>query len=248
MGKKSTRPGLPVPSRRLSRLWHLGRASGDLAAGLGLRGLLELARTRDGEATRIRLSTKHTQRFTDRLAHMRGAVMKMGQLMSMDGTDIFTPEAAEIMAGLRDRAEPMPLGQLNRVLSEELGSDWDRRFRRFDFTPVAAASIGQVHRAEARDGRQLALKIQFPGVRESIDSDIDNLAFLGRVLGLIPKDLDLDPLLAEARRQLHLEADYRAEADALERYGSLVGDGCARGWTWGSCWPAIYRAEAASLD
>jgi predicted unusual protein kinase regulating ubiquinone biosynthesis (AarF/ABC1/UbiB family) len=224
MDKRSMRPGLAVPSRRLSRLWHLGRATGDLAAGLGLRGLLELARNRDGEATRIQLSSKHTQRFTDRLAHLRGAIMKMGQLMSMDGTDILTPEAAEIMAGLRDRAQPMPLGQLNGVLSEELGSDWDRRFRRFDFTPVAAASIGQVHRAEAWDGRRLALKIQFPGVRESIDSDIDNLAFLGRALGLIPKGLDLDPLFAEARRQLHLEADYRAEADALERYGSLVGD------------------------
>lgn len=224
MGKPSKPAGRPVPSRRLSRLWHLGRATTDLAAGVGAKGLIELARSRDGAANRIRLSPEHTQRFTDRLARMRGAAMKMGQLMSMDGTDIFTPEAAEIMASLRDRAEPMPMGQLNRVLSEELGADWDRRFRRFDFTPVAAASIGQVHRAETRDGRRLALKIQFPGVRESIDSDLDNLAFLGRTLGMVPKGLDIAPILEEARRQLHQEADYRAEADALERYAALVGD------------------------
>ena len=224
MNDDSPNLGLPVPSRRLSRLWHLGRATTDLAAGIGLRGMIDLARARGDDGNRIRLSPAATRRFTERLARMRGAVMKMGQLMSMDGTDIFTPEAAEIMATLRDRAEPMPLGQLARVLDAEYGRDWKQRFRRFEFTPIAAASIGQVHRAETRDGRRLALKIQFPGVRESIDSDIDNLGFLGRNLGMVPKGLDIDPMLEQARRQLHQEADYAAEADALEAYGKLIGD------------------------
>jgi len=216
--------GLAVPSKRLARLWHLGRATGDLAAGVGVRGLIELALNRDGGMNRVQLSAAHTQRFTDRLARMRGAAMKMGQLMSLDGSDLLTPEAAEIMASLRDRAQPMPLGQVNEVLSGELGADWDKRFRRFNFTPMAAASIGQVHRAETRDGRHLAIKIQFPGVRESIDSDLDNFTFLGRTLGLAPKGLNLEPVLTAARRQLHQEADYVAEADALEAYGALVGD------------------------
>ncbi|HYN79448.1 MAG TPA: AarF/ABC1/UbiB kinase family protein [Lamprocystis sp. (in: g-proteobacteria)] len=224
MAEPSHPSGLAVPSKRLARLWHLGRATGDLAAGVGVRGLIELARNRDGGMNRVQLSAASTQRFTDRLARMRGAAMKMGQLMSLDGSDILTPEAAEIMASLRDRAQPMPLGQVNEVLSGELGADWDKRFRRFNFTPIAAASIGQVHRAETRDGRHLAIKIQFPGVRESIDSDLDNFAFLGRTLGLAPKALNLEPLLAAARRQLHQEADYLAEADALEAYGALVGD------------------------
>jgi predicted unusual protein kinase regulating ubiquinone biosynthesis (AarF/ABC1/UbiB family) len=128
------------------------------------------------------------------------------------------------MATLRDRAEPMPMSQLMQVLQAEWGRDWNRRFRRFEFQPVAAASIGQVHRAETRDGRRLALKIQFPGVRESIDSDIDNLGFLARTLGIVPKGLDPRPLLDEARRQLRQEADYGAEADALAAYRDLVGD------------------------
>jgi predicted unusual protein kinase regulating ubiquinone biosynthesis (AarF/ABC1/UbiB family) len=216
--------GLAVPSKRLARLWHLGRATGDLAVGVGLRGLIELALNRDGEMNRIRLSPERTQRFTDRLARMRGAAMKMGQIMSLDGSDLFTAESAEIMASLRDRAQPMPLGQVNQILSAELGADWDKRFRRFNFTPMAAASIGQVHRAETRDGRHLAIKIQFPGVRESIDSDLDNLAFLGRTLGLAPRGMNLEPVLATARRQLHQEADYVAEADAQEAYGQLIGD------------------------
>ncbi|WP_295458787.1 AarF/ABC1/UbiB kinase family protein [uncultured Thiodictyon sp.] len=224
MAKPPLSSGLAVPSKRLARLWHLGRASGDLAAGIGMRGLIELALNRDGGIYRPQLSAASTQRFTDRLARMRGAAMKMGQLMSLDGSDLLTPEAAEIMASLRDRAQPMPLGQINQVLSGELGADWDKRFHRFNFTPVAAASIGQVHRAETRDGRHLAIKIQFPGVRESIDSDLDNFSFLGQTLGLAPKGVDLAPVLAAARRQLHQEADYVAEADALEAYGALVGD------------------------
>lgn len=224
MSTTPTRPGMPVPSTRLSRLWHLGRATGDLAAGIGVKGLMELARTRrSAEPSRIRLSPEHTRRFTDRLARMRGAVMKMGQLMSMDGSDIFTPEAAEIMSALRERAEPMPMSQLVEVLEREYGPGWNERFKRFEFTPVASASIGQVHRAETRDGRRLALKIQFPGVRESIDSDIDNLAFLARTLGMAPAGVDLTPYLDGARRQLHQEADYGAEADSLEAYGAGVG-------------------------
>ncbi|NCA70361.1 MAG: AarF/ABC1/UbiB kinase family protein [Sphingobacteriia bacterium] len=224
MSSFSDRPGLAVPSTRLSRLWHLGRATGDLAAGIGVKGLIELARSRNhSESTRIRLSPEQTRRFTERLARMRGAVMKMGQLMSMDGSDIFTPEAAQIMSELRERAAPMPMSQLVAVLEREYGRGWEGVFKRFDFKPLAAASIGQVHRAETRDGRLLALKIQFPGVRASIDSDIDNLALLARTLGMIPAGLDLAPYLEGARRQLHQEADYGAEADALEAYRDRVG-------------------------
>lgn len=214
--------GRPVPSRRLSRLWHLGRAGLDLAAGVGLSGMVKAAR--GGAGSRIELSPAAVQRLTDRLGRMRGAAMKMGQLMSMDGSDVFTPEAAGIMASLRDRAEPMPMSQLVQVLEQEWGGDWKGRFRRFGFTPIAAASIGQVHQAETRDGRRLALKVQFPGVRESIDSDIDNLSLLASTVGMLPKGLDPAPLFAEARRQLHREADYTAEAAALAGYAALVGD------------------------
>jgi predicted unusual protein kinase regulating ubiquinone biosynthesis (AarF/ABC1/UbiB family) len=202
----------------------MGRATTDLAAGIGVRGMIRMARARGDDAGRIRLSPEATRRFTDRLARMRGAVMKLGQLMSMDGSDVFTPEAAEIMSTLRDRAEPMPMSQLVKVLDADWGGDWKRHFRRFEFTPIAAASIGQVHRAETKDGRRLALKIQFPGVRESIDSDIDNIGFLARSIGLVPRGMDPQPLLDEARRQLRREADYAAEAASLTAYRALLGD------------------------
>jgi predicted unusual protein kinase regulating ubiquinone biosynthesis (AarF/ABC1/UbiB family) len=170
------------------------------------------------------LTPADARRLAERLSRMRGAVMKLGQLMSLDGKDLLPPAFVELLAPLRDGAHVMPFSQLVGVLEREYGAGWDKRFRRFAFTPIAAASIGQVHRAETRDGRILALKIQYPGVRESIDSDIDNLALLARLPGLVPAGVDLAPVLAQVRAQLHREADYAAEARALGDYRALLGD------------------------
>jgi predicted unusual protein kinase regulating ubiquinone biosynthesis (AarF/ABC1/UbiB family) len=108
------------------------------------------------------------------------------------------------------------------VLNAEWGPDWYSRFARFDVRPFAAASIGQVHRAVTLDGYDLAIKVQYPGVRASIDSDVDNVATLLRLPGLMPRGMDLSPLLTEAKRQLHAEADYHAEAQHLARFGGLL--------------------------
>src|SRR5205823_8639104 len=95
-------------------------------------------------------------------------------------------------------------------------------FAHFQAHAVAAASIGQVHRARLPDGTELAIKVQYPGVRESIDADVDNVATLLRVSGLLPKELDIAPLLGEAKRQLHEEADYVREGTMLTRYRDLL--------------------------
>ena len=110
------------------------------------------------------------------------------------------------------------------MLGREYGKGWERRFARFDWEPVAAASIGQVHRATTPDGRDLALKIQYPGVARSIASDVDNVAALLRLFNLLPLDLDVAGLATEAKRQLAQEADYVSEARLLERYARLVAD------------------------
>ena len=107
-------------------------------------------------------------------------------------------------------------------MNAQWGQGWLKHFRRFEVRPFAAASIGQVHRAQTLDGHDLAIKVQYPGVRDSIDSDIDNIATLMRLPGLVPAGMNLQPLLAEAKRQLHAEADYLAEADHLARFGALM--------------------------
>lgn len=168
------------------------------------------------------LTPGNMTRLADRLAHLRGAAMKLGQMISMDAGDVLPPELADILARLRERADFMPAKQLDRVLSEEWGRDWRKRFRRFEPRPLAAGSIGQVHRALTRDGRTLAIKVQYPGVAQSIDSDVDNVATLLRVSGLLPKELDIEPLLTAAKEQLREEADYIREGGQMELYAGLL--------------------------
>jgi predicted unusual protein kinase regulating ubiquinone biosynthesis (AarF/ABC1/UbiB family) len=178
-----------------------------------------------GERPRLRtmlLTPGNFQKLADRLSHLRGAAMKLGQMISLDAGDLLPGELTSILAGLRDRANHMPPAQLERVLVREWGKDWRLRLSRFDPTPIAAASIGQVHRATGKDGRTLAIKIQYPGVRESIDADVDNVSTLLRMSGLLPKGLDLGPLLAEAKRQLRDEADYLREAEQMQLFGRLL--------------------------
>jgi len=132
--------------------------------------------------------------------------MKVGQLLSLDAGDLMPPELGAILARLRSDAHPMLMSQLVAVLNCQWGTGWDRHFERFSFTPMAAASIGQVHAARTRDGRNLAIKVQYPGVRQSIGSDVDNVATLLRISGLLPNNLDIEPLLQEAKLQLQAEA------------------------------------------
>ena len=214
----------PVPQGRTRRFLHLGRAVGELAAGAAAEGISRLSRGERPALAQLMLTPGNARRLAERLSQMRGAVMKLGQLMSMDGHGVLPPEFTALLAGLRDRAHGMPATQLAEVLEREYGSGWHKRFRRLTFEPIASASIGQVHRAETHDGRVLALKIQHPGVRQSIDSDVANLALLARTPGLVPAALDPTPLLARLREQLHRETDYFAEARASTDYRARLGD------------------------
>jgi predicted unusual protein kinase regulating ubiquinone biosynthesis (AarF/ABC1/UbiB family) len=216
--------GRAVPRTRLSRFGQFGRLAGGVAGGMIAEGARRLA---EGERPRMRdmlLTPANVTRIADRLSHLRGAAMKLGQMISMDAGDMLPPELADIMARLRQNAFRMPPQQLQTVLAAEWGRDWRTRFSRFDATPIAAASIGQVHHARTRDGRVLAIKVQYPGVAESIDADVDNVATLLRVSGLLPRELDIEPLLAAAKQQLREEADYLREAAQMTLFGSLLGD------------------------
>lgn len=211
-----------VPQARLARLAALGQAAGGVAVGALGEGLRRIARGERPALSEMLLTPANAHRVAGQLSRMRGAAMKLGQMLSMDAGGVLPPEVAAILARLREDAHIMPARQLQDSLAVAWGSGWQDRFATFDLRPFAAASIGQVHRAAARDGRALAIKVQYPGVRDSIDSDIDNVAGLLRLPGLVPAGVDLAPLLAEARRQLHLEADYAAEARHLAAFCGLL--------------------------
>jgi predicted unusual protein kinase regulating ubiquinone biosynthesis (AarF/ABC1/UbiB family) len=214
--------GAAVPTGRTARLLRFGGIASGIAGNVAAGGLRALASGKRPDLAQLLLTPANTLRFTDGLSHLRGAALKLGQMLSMDTGLVLPEELTAILGRMRDDARHMPPKQLQTVLNAEWGPGWYSRFARFDVRPFAAASIGQVHRAVTRDGHDLAIKVQYPGVRASIDSDVDNVATLMRLPGLLPRGMDVGPLLTEAKRQLHAEADYLAEAQHLARFGALL--------------------------
>ena len=217
-----TRSSRAVPSSRLSRIGRLGSLAGRIAGNVVSQGAGQLLKGEKPALSSLLLTPKNISNIADQLASMRGAAMKLGQLISMDAGDFLPEELAVILGRLRDDADPMPKDQLIATLNQSWGEKWQDDLLYFSFAPIAAASIGQVHKVVTMDGRMLAVKVQYPGVKKSIDSDVDNVATLIRLTGLVPKSLDINPLLQEAKAQLHQEADYVREADMLNRYRALV--------------------------
>ena len=221
---KAYNRGLAVPTSRLSRLAHFGGMATGIAGGMLLDGARQFAEGRRPRLSDLLLTPSNAIRVTHKLANLRGAAMKFGQLLSMDAGEFLPPELAEILGQLRADAHHMPHSQLQASLNQQWGKGWQARFEHFGYRPIAAASIGQVHRAKTKDGRDLAIKVQFPGVRASIDSDLNNVASLMRMSGLLPTGLDIAPMLSQAKRQLHEEADYVREADCLSCFAALLAD------------------------
>lgn len=213
-----------VPTGRLARMTRLGGLATGLAGRAAAGSARAALRGEKADMQALLLTPANITRITERLSEMRGAAMKLGQLLSMESGEVLPPELANILARLRADADAMPPKQLKSVLSATYGDGFRKQFKSFNTQPLAAASIGQVHRATATDGMRVALKLQYPGVRASIDSDLDNVSALIRWSGLWPRELDIEPLIAEARRQLHEEADYLREGHYLARFGELLHD------------------------
>jgi predicted unusual protein kinase regulating ubiquinone biosynthesis (AarF/ABC1/UbiB family) len=211
-----------VPSSRIGRLARVVKLAGGVAGGMMAEGSRRLANGERPSARDLLLTVGNAQRVADELANMRGAAMKLGQMLSMDGGDFLPRQLADILARLRSEGVNMPAAQLNETMTKAYGEDWQEIFYDFEMKPLAAASIGQVHRAYSPDGREIVLKIQYPGVAKSIDSDVDNIATLLRLSGLLPEGLDINPLLVEAKAQLRAEANYLKEAEYLATFHELL--------------------------
>ncbi|XP_067412711.1 atypical kinase COQ8B, mitochondrial isoform X3 [Emydura macquarii macquarii] len=143
-------------------------------------------------------------------------------MLSIQDDSFLSPQLQRIFARVRQSADFMPAWQTRRVLAEELGSDWQEKVASFKETPFAAASIGQVHLGVLHDGTEVAMKIQYPGVGQSIRSDVDNLLVLLRMSAVLPAGLFADNTLQVLQRELEWECDYRREADCAQRFRQLL--------------------------
>lgn len=213
-----------VPKSRAARFLGMAKMATGVAAGTLAERARKLGSGERPQLKDLLLTPANAQRMTRQLSDMRGAAMKLGQILSMEGNGLIPPELAEILSQLRSNATSMPDHQLFEVMAEALGNDWQEQFVSFSQRPVASASIGQVHSAESLDGEKLAVKIQYPGVADSIDSDVENMATLIGFTGLVPNQMDIEPLLNDAKRLLREEADYEAEARHLKAFNNHLQD------------------------
>ncbi|QSZ35783.1 hypothetical protein DSL72_006905 [Monilinia vaccinii-corymbosi] len=212
-----------VPSSRLGRLWNYS----GLAAGMVGGAISESLRRVSGGGGEgsFFLSAGNMDRLVTKLSRMRGAALKLGQMLSFQDSKMLPVSIQEVMQRVQDRADYMPASQRNKVLTANLGPEWRDLFDEFEEVPLAAASIGQVHRATLKStGSKVAVKIQYPGVADSIDSDLNNLAILLTASRLLPKGLFLDKTIANARTELAWECDYIREAECGLRFQELLAD------------------------
>lgn len=161
---------------------------------------------------------QNAQRIVQTLSQMKGAAMKLGQMLSVFGDHLFPPEVTKVLASLQAQSHFMAFPEIEKVLISELGEDYKKTLLDFTKQPIASASIGQVHRACLEDGTQVAVKVQYPGVDRSIDSDVDALASLFRVVAKVPGGEDFSGMIDEIKDLLRLETDYAHEATQMESF------------------------------
>lgn len=212
-----------VPVSRVSRIYGYTK----LGLSLGYNAFTDRTKTflngPSAESTNGFLSAKNTENLVSTVSRMRGAALKLGQMISFQDENLPGP-IREVLQRVQDSANYMPARQFNYVMSNEFGSDWRTRFSDFDEMPIAAASIGQVHKATLLDGRMVAVKVQYPGVANSITSDLNSLSVILTASKLLPKGLYLDKTIQNARTELAWECDYVREANNTRKFRQLVGD------------------------
>ncbi|TLF73584.1 ABC1 kinase family protein [Nocardia cyriacigeorgica] len=217
-----------VPKSRFARGSRLGRlAAGQAVRGVGTR-LSMVGRTEQARQVLAERSALQTaQQIVTVLGGMKGAAMKLGQMLSVLDIDMVPESHRELfrvkLAELRDQAPAVSFAQMRTVIEDDLGP-LSRAFADFDETPMAAASIGQVYRARLHDGRAVAVKVQYPGVDEAIAADMRNLEFFSRLWkSILPSAADA-AVLEEITRNLERELDYPREARTQHRVAERYRD------------------------
>jgi predicted unusual protein kinase regulating ubiquinone biosynthesis (AarF/ABC1/UbiB family) len=209
-----------IPQRGVARTARLA----SLPLGVAGRATVGLGRRLTGQSpedVQADLAQRTAEQLFAVLGQLKGGAMKFGQALSV--FEAALPEASaapyrEALTRLQEAAPPMAPATMHRVLDEQFGTSWRARFSSFDDVPAAAASIGQVHRAVWADGREVAVKIQYPGAGPALMADFNQLSRFAKVFGMISPGLDVKPLLAELKARVSEELDYTLEAAAQRQF------------------------------
>ena len=221
--------GDSVPTGRFGRMARPAAVGARGAAGIAgtwARGLFRDADAREQAQTERLIKT--AEQAAALMGEMKGAVMKLGQMLSFADVSALPPEVQTVLASLQADAPPMAYDLVERVVTDEVGAPPHELFERFSQIPIAAASIGQVHAATTHDGTEVVVKVQYPGVAEAIDADLRNTALLS-TLGTLAKALagplmprtDMKAMTAELRDRVVEELDYVNEARNQQHFADL---------------------------
>jgi predicted unusual protein kinase regulating ubiquinone biosynthesis (AarF/ABC1/UbiB family) len=211
-----------IPQRGVARSAQLAKLPLGMA-GRATVGLGKRLTGRSAEEVQAELAERTAEQLFAVLGQLKGGAMKFGQALSVFEAALPEDSAAPYRAALtklQEAAPPMPPETMHRVLDEQFGTSWRSRFRDFEDIPAAAASIGQVHRAVWGDGRQVAVKIQYPGAGPALMADFNQLSRFAKVFAMASPGLDVKPLLAELRERVMEELDYNLEADAQRAFAA----------------------------
>jgi predicted unusual protein kinase regulating ubiquinone biosynthesis (AarF/ABC1/UbiB family) len=220
------RGGDEIPQRRAARTAKLA----SLPLGVAGRATVGLGRRMTGksaEEVTADLQARTAEQLFTVLGELKGGAMKLGQALSVFEAALPEQSAAPYrvaLTKLQEAAPPMPAATVHKVLDEQFGRRWPDRFREFDDTPAAAASIGQVHKAVWGDGRVVAVKMQYPGAGPALMSDLTQLSRLAWLFARISPGLEVKPLLAEIKERVLEELDYTLEADAQRAFAAEFAD------------------------
>ncbi|OAF70747.1 hypothetical protein A3Q56_01507 [Intoshia linei] len=210
----------PVPETRIGRFFEFG----SLTAKVGLSSLSNILIYSDRDKMDNIFTDENIERIVSTLCKVRGASLKLGQMFSLIDSSVIHPNWSTIFERVRNNADYMPLVQLKKTMQKQLGNDWISKFKNFDTKPFAAASIGQVHRATTINNLDVAVKIQYPGVDKSINSDMDNLATFLKFFNVIPKGLFIDNIINVAKLELVKEVNYELEASNIIKFRKMVNE------------------------
>ncbi|MEO8828686.1 AarF/ABC1/UbiB kinase family protein [Lapillicoccus sp.] len=196
-------------------------------AGRAAWGLGKRVGGKPAEIVAAEMQARTAEQLFSVLGQLKGGAMKFGQAMSIFES-AFPEELAapyrSVLTKLQDSAPPLPAATVHSVLAAELGPRWRRGFAEFDDTPVAAASIGQVHRGVWRDGRDVAVKIQYPGAGPALLSDIAQISRVARMATMWVPGIEIKPILDELRSRMAEELDYNLEAKSQEKFAKGFDD------------------------
>lgn len=211
-----------IPTGRFQRFMKLSTLSSQVTAsvvGQKVKGLFQKEEDRVKSALETQL--KNAERMVETMGHLKGAIMKVGQMISLHDGEGMPRELTEVLSRLQSQAPPLAYARVQEQLQASFDAPAEKLFAEFSLQPIASASLGQVHRARTHEGQLVAVKVQYPGIADTISSDLKNLRTMLDTMGIMSRRFDSDGIFAEIQKHLLEEVDYVQEAIHLEQFRAL---------------------------